>query len=162
MEDKVTKKKLKSLQRKWIDSVSDKDKEEGPLTMDFSEIKEEKEKGGKAKKKSRASEMLHSSEPSSKKKKVDVKEAPAEESPLPDIPIGEEGVDYEMIDEMVRRAVNIEVERAIREIKAEIREQSDIGKKELFEQLKLEIETLRQEIEFSRPAKRSKGLFERF
>ena len=144
-EDKVTKKKLKSLQRKWIDSMSDADKEEGgALTMDFSEIQDEKKGKGK-------------------KKKEKVKKGVAEEKAVPDVPMGEGYVDYEMIDEMVQRAVNMEVERAIREIKAEIRDRSEDSKRELFEQLKLEIETLRQEIELSsRSSKGRKGLFERF
>jgi hypothetical protein len=151
MVDKVTKKKLKSLQQKWIGSMSDKEKEEeGALTMDFSELEEGK-KGKSAPKK----KVKGKAEPEA----VDVG---AEERPVPEVPFGEAMVDYDMIEEIVQRVVNIEVERAIRELKAEIREQSETNKRELFEQLKLEIETLRQEIEFSRPGKSRKGLFERF
>ena len=147
-EDKVTKKKLKSLQKKWIESAYDGDQEEGgALTMDFSELEGGKEeKGGKKKKKKKTKEEV----------------LLPEEKPLPDVPMGEGMVDYEIINEMIQQAVNIEVERAIREIKAEIREQSESSKRELFEKLKLEIETLRQEIEFSRPSKGRRGLFERF
>lgn len=151
MPEKATKKKLKSLQKKWIDSIGEKDREkDGALTMDFSDIQDPNKDGGKSKKKVK------------EKAKKEAVGTGAEESPVPEVPMGEGGVDYDMIEEMIQRVVNMEVERAIREIKAEIREQSEDSKRELFDQLKLEIETLRQEIELSKPAKGRKGLFERF
>jgi len=140
---KVTKKKLKKLQNKWIESLSEDGKEnEDVLETDFSEVDgRRKKKKGKLNLQTVGEEVL---------------EGGGEDD------VALDGVDLEMINEIVQRVVNIEVERAIRELKDEIREQSEITRKEITEQMRLEMETLRQEMELTRSSKRGKGLFERF
>lgn len=146
-EKKVTKKKLKNLRSKWIQSVSEGGKQpKEALGMNFSEVDGGGKKGNRKKKKSKPTIRT-------------VGEKVADEQ-AKDVALDE--VDLEMMSEMVQRVVNIEVERAIRELKEEIREQNDITRKEIVEQLKLEMETMRQEMEISQSPKRGKGLFERF
>jgi len=71
-------------------------------------------------------------------------------------------VDMDELKEFIKNTIRLEIDRAVRELKKEIDETSECSKKEILDELKMEIERIRNEVELAQPLRKSKGIFDRF
>lgn len=76
-------------------------------------------------------------------------------APLPQL-------DMDELKVFIKNTIRLEIDRAVRELKKEIDETSECSKKEILDELKMELERIRGEVELAQPRRKSKGIFDRF
>lgn len=71
-------------------------------------------------------------------------------------------VDMDELKGFIKNTIRLEIDRAVRELKREIDETSESSKKEILDELKMELERIRNEVELAQPRHKPKGIFDRF
>ena len=138
---KAKKRQLELLQKKWISGLSIEPGPAPAVGEDFSIIADTK-KDAQAPEAKPAPEEGALGHPA-------LKEAPATQ------------VDMEELKEYIHNIIRLEIDRAIRELKSEIDETSKSSKHDILDELKMELERIRSEVELAQPRK-TKGIFDRF
>jgi hypothetical protein len=143
-EAKQKKKQLELLQKKWISGMSQEQGAVPAVGEDFSIL------SGKA---------------GTDDASVTGRTATAERGehlPTAQTPTQQPQVDMEELRDFIRNTIRLEIDRAVRELKREVDETSESSKKEILDELKMELERIRNEVELAQPKHKSRGLFDRF